>query len=73
MSIEIVYGPPTDSPVCGIMWKTCTKERWDPNRPYDVVAKGFHMWPIRERAYIVLIRPTRLVIDSDLHDILGYD
>jgi hypothetical protein len=24
----IVHGPPTDSPVCGITWKTCTRVRW---------------------------------------------
>jgi hypothetical protein len=23
----IVYGPPTDNLVCGIVWKTCTRER----------------------------------------------
>jgi hypothetical protein len=22
---KIVYGPPTDSPACGITWKTCTR------------------------------------------------
>jgi hypothetical protein len=32
MSIGIVYGPPMDSPVCGIAWKTCTRERWDPDQ-----------------------------------------
>jgi hypothetical protein len=30
MYIEIVYGPPTDSPTCGIAWKTYTRERCDP-------------------------------------------
>jgi hypothetical protein len=56
MSIGIVYRQPTNSPVCGITWKTCTRERWDPDRPYDTIAKDCHMWPIRERAYVVLIR-----------------
>jgi hypothetical protein len=55
MFIQIVYVPPTDSLVCGIMWKMCTRERWDPDRPYDVVAKGCHRWLIRGRVYIVLV------------------
>jgi hypothetical protein len=42
----IVYGPPTDSPASGIAWKTCTRERWDLHQPYDVIMKGFHMWPV---------------------------
>jgi hypothetical protein len=52
----IVYGPPTDSPVCGIAWKMCTMEMWDPDRPYDVVVKGCHMWPVRGRVYVVFVR-----------------
>jgi hypothetical protein len=52
----IVYEPPTGSLVCGITWKTCTRERWDLDRPYDVIAKGGHMWPIRGHAYIVLVK-----------------
>jgi hypothetical protein len=55
MSIGIVYGPTTDSLAYGIMWKTCTREMWDLHRPYDVVAKGCHMWPFRGRAYVVLV------------------
>jgi hypothetical protein len=56
MSTRIVYGAPTDSPACGITWKTCTRERWDLDRPYGIVAKGCHMWPVRGRAYVVLVR-----------------
>jgi hypothetical protein len=56
MSIGIVYGPLMDSPICGIAWKTCTRERWDPDRPYDVVARGCHTWPLCGRTYIVLVR-----------------
>jgi hypothetical protein len=56
MSTEIVYGPPTDSPVCGIAWKMCTRERWDPDRPYDIVAKGYHTWPVHRHTYVVLVR-----------------
>jgi hypothetical protein len=33
----IVYVPHTDSPVCGIKWKTCTRERSDSNQPYEVM------------------------------------
>jgi hypothetical protein len=56
MSIGIVYGPPMNSLVCGIVWKMCTRERWDLDRPYDIVAKGCHMWPVRGRVYVVLVR-----------------
>jgi hypothetical protein len=56
MSIGIVYGPPTDSPACGIVWKTCTKERWDSDWPYDIIAKGCHTWSVYGRAYVVLVR-----------------
>jgi hypothetical protein len=42
ISIRILYGPPTDSPECGIMWKTCTRKRWDPDWPYGIVTKGCH-------------------------------
>jgi hypothetical protein len=52
----IVCGPPMDSPVCDIAWKTCTRERWDPNRSYDVITKGCHTWLIRRRAYVVLVK-----------------
>jgi hypothetical protein len=55
-SIMIVYGPPTDSLTCGIMWKTCIRERWDLNRPYGIVAKGCHMWHVCVRVYVVLVR-----------------
>jgi hypothetical protein len=47
MSIGIVYMPPMDSLACGIAWMTCTRERWDPDRPYSFIAKGCHTWPIR--------------------------
>jgi hypothetical protein len=56
MSIGIVYGPPTDSPACGIAWKTCTRERCNQDRPYGIVAKGCHIWPICGRVYVVLVR-----------------
>jgi hypothetical protein len=56
MSNGIVYKPPTDSPVCGIAWKTCTRKRWDPDRPYGIIVKGCHMWPIRGHEYVVLVR-----------------
>jgi hypothetical protein len=56
MSTEIVYGPPMDSLTCGIVWKTCTRERWDPDRPYGIIVKGYHTWLVRGRAYVVLVR-----------------
>jgi hypothetical protein len=52
----IVYGLSTERPICGITRKTCTRERWDPDRSYDVVVKDCHAWPIRGLAYIVLVR-----------------
>jgi hypothetical protein len=45
-----------DSPTCDIVWKRCTRERWDPDQPYGIIVKGCHMWPISGRAYIVLVR-----------------
>jgi hypothetical protein len=56
MSIEIVYGPPTDSPACGITWKTCTRNRWNLDRPYGIVVKGCHKWHVRGRACVVFVR-----------------
>jgi hypothetical protein len=34
----------------------CTIERWDPDRPYDIVAKGYHMLLVHERVYVMLVR-----------------
>jgi hypothetical protein len=51
-----MYGPSTDSLTCGIAWKTCTRERWDLDRHYDIVANGYHAWPVRRRTYVVLVR-----------------
>jgi hypothetical protein len=56
MGIVIVYGAPTDGSTCGIMWKTCTREMWDLDRTYDIIAKRCHAWPIRGCAYVVLVR-----------------
>jgi hypothetical protein len=49
-------GPPTDSPECGIMWKSCTREKWDLDRSYDIVVKGCHTWHVHARTYVVLVR-----------------
>jgi hypothetical protein len=75
MSIVIVYGSPKESPACGIAWKTCIRERWDPDRPYDVVAKGCHTWSIRGRVCHVgqIYTPARLVIDLNVCNTLGYE
>jgi hypothetical protein len=76
MSIGIVYGPPMDNPTCDITWKTCTRERWDPDQPYGVIAKGFHTWPVRG-AHVCRVgqvyTPAGLIIDSNLRDTLGYE
>jgi hypothetical protein len=56
MSIGIVYGPPTDISACGITWKTCTRERWDPDQPYGIIVKGCHTWPVHGHVYVVLVR-----------------
>jgi hypothetical protein len=55
MFTGIMCEPPTDNPACGITWKMCIRERWDPDWPYDIVAKGCHMWPVRGRAYVMLV------------------
>jgi hypothetical protein len=39
----IVYRPPTNSPVCGITWKTCTREKCDPVRLFD---RCRELWPL---------------------------
>jgi hypothetical protein len=52
----IVYGPHKDSLVWGIAWKMCTRERCDPDWPYDIVAKACHSWPVRGHAYFMLVR-----------------
>jgi hypothetical protein len=41
--------------MCGIVWKACTRERWDPDRPYDVVVKGCHTWPVYKCTYVMLV------------------
>jgi hypothetical protein len=56
MSTGVVYGSPTDSPMCDIAWKACTRERWDLDRPYGIVAKGCHTWPVRVHEYVLLVR-----------------
>jgi hypothetical protein len=56
MSIGMVYGPSTDSSACSITWKACTRERWDPDRPYGIVVKGCHKCHVYMRAYVVLVR-----------------
>jgi hypothetical protein len=63
MFTRVVHRTPTDNPVCGILWKICTRERWDPDRPYNVVVKGCHTWPVCVCMYVVLVRfsPYRVV------------
>jgi hypothetical protein len=40
----------------GIAWKTCTQERWDPDQPYDIIAKVCHTWPVYGRARVIFGR-----------------
>jgi hypothetical protein len=72
----IVYGSSSNSPACDIAWKTCTKERWDSDRPYDIIVKGCHTWLVRG-AYVCCVGQVYtlvgLVIDSDIRDTLGYE
>jgi hypothetical protein len=42
MYTRIVYESPTDSPVCGIAWKTCTREMWDLAQLFDHCRE---LWP----------------------------
>jgi hypothetical protein len=41
--------------VCDITWKTYTRERLDPDQPYDVIVKVYHTWPARGCTYVVLV------------------
>jgi hypothetical protein len=56
ISTGIMYGSPMDSLECGIVWKMCTREGWELDRPYDIVVKDCHTWPVRGHAYVVLVR-----------------
>jgi hypothetical protein len=55
MYTGIVYKPHTDSPVCGITWKTCTRGRWDPTDSLIVVANCGRMWGLRSLMCVVLL------------------
>jgi hypothetical protein len=46
----------------------CTRERWYPDRPYDVVAKGCHVCYVGK-----VYTAAGFVIILDLHDTLGYE
>jgi hypothetical protein len=52
MYTGIVYGPPTDSPECGIAWKTCTSERWDPSQLFDCCHE---LWPLVESSWLTCV------------------
>jgi hypothetical protein len=43
MYTGILYGQPTYSPVCGIVWKMWTRERCDPTRLFD---HCHDLWPL---------------------------
>jgi hypothetical protein len=70
-----VYESPTDSPECGIVWKTCTRERWDPDRLFDRRCERLS-YVGSYRAYVwrvVRFFPYKVYIDSNLRDTLGYE
>jgi hypothetical protein len=52
MYTGIVYGPPTDSPACGIMWKTCTRKSCDPARLFD---RCHELWPLMVLAWLTCV------------------
>jgi hypothetical protein len=62
MYTGIVYGPPMDTPKCGITWKTCTRERWDPARLFDRYRELWpHVGPWRPRVcHVVRLLPCKI-------------
>jgi hypothetical protein len=38
----------------GIAWKTCPRERWDPDRQLDYHVNCCHTWGLHDRACVVL-------------------
>jgi hypothetical protein len=72
MYIGIVYGPPADSPSCGIAWKTCTRERCDPARLFDCCCE---LWPLVVPSWLMCVVllgyfPCKVYTDLNLHDTL---
>jgi hypothetical protein len=72
-AIGIVCGPPTDAHR-GITWKTCTRVRWAWLDSLIVVVNCGHSWDLREPhvSFCHIISLTRLHMDLNLHDTLGY-
>jgi hypothetical protein len=70
----MVYGPPTNSPVYGITWKTCTRERWDPTWLFDRCHElRLHVGSGRPHVCrVARFFPRKMYIYSNLHDTLGY-
>jgi hypothetical protein len=52
MYIGIVYRPPMDSPVCGSMWKTYTRERCNPARLFDCCHE---LWPLVSPSWLTCV------------------
>jgi hypothetical protein len=75
MYIGIVYGPPTDSPECGIMWKTCTRERWDVAQLFDHCRELWLLMVPSWLTCVVLLGyfPYKVYIDLNLCDTLRYE
>jgi hypothetical protein len=55
MYTGVVYKTPTDSIVWGIMWKMCTRDKWNLDWPYDTVVKSCHTCPVRGYVYVMLV------------------
>jgi hypothetical protein len=75
MYIRIVYRPPMDSPNCGITWKMCTRERWDPTWLFDHCRE---LCPLVVPSWLMCVMlsgyfPCKVYIDSNLRDSLGYE
>jgi hypothetical protein len=69
----IVYGPPTDSPVWGIVWKTYTRERCDPTRLlYHCRECGHSYCLYGSRVSCCQVIFIGMWIDSSLRKTLGY-
>jgi hypothetical protein len=52
MYAGIVYEPPTDSPACGIMWKSYTWERCSPARLFDCCHE---LWPLVSPSWLTCV------------------
>jgi hypothetical protein len=59
MYTGIVYGPPMDSLVCGIAWKTCTRGRCDLTRLFD---RCHELWPLMVPSWLTCVLLSGFII-----------